>query len=415
MSLFQVLEKAYCLLERYFGIIKKSPNFAFQSLILFFMRVYFDNAATTPLAPEVIEEMLPYLHTHFGNPSSVHSHGRETRSAIEKARKKVAHLLNTSPSELFFTSGGTEADNFAITSSIETFGIQHAITSPIEHHAVLHTLEHLAQAGKVKLTLLEVDNKGNINYEQLEDLLRNNPKSLVSLMHANNEIGNLLDLERVGNLCREHKSLFHCDTVQTMGHYQHDLQKLPVDFIVGAGHKFHGPKGVGFLYMRAESKIHPMIYGGAQERNMRGGTENLYGIIGIAKALELAYHDMEAHQNHVIALKKYFIERLKDTIEGIEFNGESGDLEKSLYTVLSVSLPPTEIGDMLLFNLDIARVSASGGSACSSGSEIGSHVLRAIGANKERANVRFSFSRYNTIEEVDYTVQKLQEMFPVVV
>lgn len=377
------------------------------------MRVYFDNAATTPLAPEVIEEMLPYLHTHFGNPSSVHSHGRETRSAIEKARKKVATLLNTSPSEIFFTSGGTEADNFAITSSIETFGIQHAITSPIEHHAVLHTLEHLAQAGKVRLSLLDVDSKGNIDYAQLEDLLRKNPKSLVSLMHANNEIGNLLDMEKVGKLCKEHQSLFHCDTVQTMGHYRHDLQQLPVDFIVGAGHKFHGPKGVGFLYMKAENKIHPMIYGGAQERNMRGGTENLYGIIGIAKALELAYQDMEGHQKHVTKLKSYFIDRLHATIEGVEFNGESANLNKSLYTVLNVCLPASDVGDMLLFNLDIAKISASGGSACSSGSEIGSHVLRAIGAHKERANVRFSFSRYSTIEEVDYTVQKLQELYPV--
>jgi cysteine desulfurase len=359
--------------------------------------------------------MLPYLHTHFGNPSSVHSHGRETRSAIEKARKKVATLLNTSPSEIFFTSGGTEADNFAINSSIETFGIQHAITSPIEHHAVLHTLEHLAQAGKVRLSLLEVDSKGNIDYAQLEDLLRKNPKSLVSLMHANNEIGNLLDMEKVGNLCKEHQSLFHCDTVQTMGHYRHDLQQLPVDFIVGAGHKFHGPKGVGFLYMKAENKLHPMIYGGAQERNMRGGTENLYGIIGIAKALELAYQDMEGHQKHVAELKRYFIDRLRENIDGVEFNGESANLDKSLYTVLSVCLPASEVGDMLLFNLDIAKISASGGSACSSGSEIGSHVLRAIGASKERANVRFSFSRYSTKEEVDYTVQKLQELYPVMV
>jgi cysteine desulfurase len=375
------------------------------------MRVYFDNAATTPVAPEVIAEMLPYLQTHFGNPSSIHAHGRETRSAIEKARKKIAQLLNTSPSEIFFTSGGTEADNFAIHSSIETYGIKHAITSPIEHHAVLHTLEHLAQAGKVRLTLLDIDTKGNIDYAQLEDLLKNNPKSLVSLMQANNEIGNLLDMAWVGKLCKDTQSLFHCDTVQTMGHYAHDLQKLPVDFIVGAGHKFHGPKGVGFLYMNAHSKLQPMIYGGAQERNMRGGTENLYGIIGLAKALELAYHDMEQHQKHVIQLKKYFIERLQATIEGVTFNGESANLDKSLYTVLNVCLPASEVGDMLLFNLDIAKISASGGSACSSGSEIGSHVLRAIGASKERANVRFSFSRYNTLEEVDYAIEKLAEMY----
>jgi len=378
------------------------------------MRVYFDNAATTPVAPEVIAEMLPYLHTHFGNPSSIHMHGRETRTAIEKARKKVAQLLNTSPSEIFFTSGGTEADNFAIASAIETFGLQHAITSPLEHHAVLHTLQYLQQAGKVRLTLLDVDNNGNIDYAQLADLLHKNPKSLVSLMHANNEIGNLIDIEQVGTLCKKTDSLFHCDTVQTMGHYRHDLQKLAVDYIVGAGHKFHGPKGVGFLYINAHHKLQPMIHGGAQERNMRGGTENLYGIIGLAKALELAYQDMDAHQKQVTDLKAYFIHRLTETIQDVQFNGNSADIDHSLYTVLNVNLPASEVGDMLLFNLDIQQISASGGSACSSGSEIGSHVLRAIDVSKERNHVRFSFSRYNTKEEVDYTIEKLQEMYPVV-
>lgn len=375
------------------------------------MSVYFDNAATTPLAPEVLDAMLPFMKEHFGNPSSIHTHGRRTKSALEKARKKVAELLNTSPSEIFFTSGGTEADNFAITRSIDTFGLTHAITSPLEHHAVLHTLEHLEKIGKIKLSLLNVDGKGNLDYDQLEDLLKNNSRSLVSIMHGNNEIGNLSDMERIGEVCKEHNALYHADTVQTMGHYVHDLQKLKVDFLVGSAHKFHGPKGIGFLYVNADSKIKPMIHGGAQERNMRGGTENLYGIIGLATALELAYQEMAEHQATIEKLKARMIEQLKQKISGVDFNGESANLEKSLYTVLNVCLPPNDGADMLVFNLDINQISASAGSACSSGSDVGSHVLRALNRPKDRGAVRFSFSRYNTADEVDYVVEKLAEMY----
>lgn len=377
------------------------------------MSVYFDNAATTPLAPEVLDAMLPFMKEHFGNPSSIHSHGRKTKSALEKARKKVADLLNTSPSEIFFTSGGTEADNFAINRSIDTFGLKHVITSPLEHHAVLHTLEHLEEAGKIKLSLLDIDGKGNLDYNHLEKLLKDNSRSLISLMHGNNEIGNLADMERIGELSKEYNALYHADTVQTMGHYVHDLQKLNVDFLVGSAHKFHGPKGIGFLYVKADSKIQPMIYGGAQERNMRGGTENLYGIIGLAKALELAYEEMSEHQTVIEGVKAYMIEKIKQNIPGVDFNGESANLEKSLYTVLNVCLPPTDNADMLLFNLDINQISASGGSACSSGSDVGSHVLRALNRPKDRGAVRFSFSRYNTKEEVDYVVEKLAEMYAV--
>ena len=375
------------------------------------MSVYFDNAATTPLAPEVLDAMLPYMKEHFGNPSSIHTHGRKTKSALEKARKKVAELLNTSPSEIFFTSGGTEADNFAITRSIDTFGLTHAITSPLEHHAVLHTLEHLEKTGKIKLSLLNIDDKGNLDYDHLQELLKNNPRSLVSIMHGNNEIGNLSDMERIGEMCKEYDALYHSDTVQTMGHYVHDLQKLKVDFLVGSAHKFHGPKGIGFLYVNADSKIRPMIHGGAQERNMRGGTENLYGIIGLATALELAYQEMAEHRTGIEKLKSRMIEQLKQKIAGIDFNGESADLDKSLYTVLNVCLPPNEGADMLVFNLDISQISASAGSACSSGSDVGSHVLRALNRPKGRGAVRFSFSRYNTVEEVDYVVEKLAEMY----
>lgn len=375
------------------------------------MSVYLDNAATTPLAPEVLEAMLPFMKDHFGNPSSIHSHGRRTKSALEKARKKVAELLNTSPSEVFFTSGGTEADNFAINRSIDTFELKHAITSPLEHHAVLHTLEHLQSTGKIKLSLLNIDEKGNLDYNHLEELLKTNPRSLVSLMHGNNEIGNLSDMERIGEICQEHKALYHADTVQTMGHYVHDLQKLKVDFIIGSAHKFHGPKGIGFLYVNAASKIKPMIYGGAQERNMRGGTENLYGIIGLATALELAYKDMEEHKAAIEKIKHRMIEQLKQKVAGVDFNGESANLDKSLYTVLNVCLPATDNTDMLIFNLDIHQISASAGSACSSGSDVGSHVLRALKRPKDRGAVRFSFSRYNTNEEIDYVVEKLVEMY----
>lgn len=378
------------------------------------MKVYLDNAATTAMDDRVIEAMLPFMKTHYGNPSSVHSHGREVRSAIEKSRKKVAELLNASPSEIFFTSGGTEADNTAIVCGIETHGITHAITSPIEHHAVLHTLEVCASKGMVKLSILDVNDKGELNLNQLEELLKSNPKSMISLMQANNEIGNLNDLNRIGSLAKDYDAFFHSDTVQTMGHYIHDLKNLPVDAIVAGAHKFHGPKGSGFLYVRKDKKIHPFMYGGAQERNMRGGTENVIGIIGTSKALEIAYENMATHKLHIETIKNHFIQSLVNEIPGVQFNGLSADLDNSLYTVLSVSLPPSENNrGMLLFNLDLEGISASGGSACSSGAAVGSHVLRALNHTPDRDAVRFSFSRFNTQEEVDYTVGKLKEFYTV--
>ena len=376
------------------------------------MAIYLDNAATTRLDEEVIEAMLPLMREHFGNPSSIHSFGRITRSAIEKARRTVAGLLNVSPSEIFFTSGGTEANNMAIVRSIEDLGITHAITSPSEHHAVIHTLQHLADAGKVELSLLEVDEKGVVNLAQLEELLKTKPRSLVSLMHANNEIGTRMNLKEVAALVKSYNGIMHSDTVQTMGHYAFDLQDIPVDFINCAAHKFHGPKGVGFIFIRSGSAIHPFIYGGAQERNMRGGTENLYGIVGLAKAMEVAYRDLEAHQTHIQGLKNYMIQQLQENIPGVTFNGDVS--EYSLYTVLNVSFPPNGSGDMLLFNLDINGIAASGGSACSSGSDIGSHVLGALKVDPTRTNVRFSFCKYNTREEIDFTVNKLKEVLQLV-
>ncbi|MGJ1195495.1 cysteine desulfurase family protein [Sphingobacterium spiritivorum] len=373
------------------------------------MQIYFDNAATTPLDPEVIKVMVETMQENFGNPSSIHAHGRQVKTIVEKARKTVANLLHTSPSEIFFTSGGTEADNMAIVRSVIDLGITHAITSPLEHHAVLHTLEELQKEGKIKLSILNVDAKGNVDLEQLEQLLASNPRTFVSLMHANNELGNLTDIQKVAEICQQYNAVYHADTVQTMGHYIHDLSQLKIDFITGAAHKFHGPKGVGFLYINGKNKIKPMIYGGAQERNMRGGTENVYGIVGLAKALELCYNEMEIHQAHIQDLKSYMKEELIKAIPNVGFNGET-DPEKSLYTVLNVSFPCTNMADMLLFSLDIEGISCSGGSACSSGSDIGSHVLSAINASSTRPSVRFSFSKNNTKEEVDIVVSKLKEL-----
>jgi cysteine desulfurase len=373
------------------------------------MRVYLDNAATTPIDQEVLKEIYQVMESSFGNPSSIHSYGREARTVVEKARKTIAALLHASPSEIFFTSGGTEADNMAIRCAINDLGLTHAITSEIEHHAVLHTLKALEKAGTIKLSFVKVDERGNISLNHLEQLLQQNERSLVSLMHANNEIATLTDIEKVGVLCEQYKAVFHCDTVQTLGHFPHDVNQLKVHFLVGAAHKLHGPKGVGFLYINHKIKIKPLIHGGSQERNMRGGTENVYGIAGFAKALQLAYQEMEVHKNYILGLKTYMMQQLVQAIPNVQFNGET-DPEKSLYTVLNVSFPEMEMAEMLLFSLDIAGISASGGSACSSGTDIGSHVLTGIGASPVRPAIRFSFSKYNTIEEIDYTIAKLKEI-----
>lgn len=373
-------------------------------------RVYLDNAATTPLDKEVMKAMVEVMEQSYGNPSSIHAHGREVRTIVEKARKNVANLLHTAPANIFFTSGGTEADNTAIRSAIQDLGITHAITSKIEHHAVGHTLEMLEKTGKIKLSYVNIDSKGNIDFTHLEELLSKTDKSLVSLMHANNEIATITDIERVGELCEQYGAIFHCDTVQTMGHYAFDVSKLKVHFVVCSAHKLHGPKGVGFLYVNPSIKINPMIYGGSQERNMRGGTENVYGIAGLSKALSIAHEHMQDHQEHIQSLKTYMMEQLKAAIPNIHFNGETA-ADKSLYTVLSVCFPEMDMADMLLFNLDINGISASGGSACSSGTDIGSHVLTAIGADANRPSVRFSFSKLNTKEEIDYVVEKVKEVY----
>ncbi|SFQ39693.1 cysteine desulfurase family protein [Hymenobacter arizonensis] len=372
---------------------------------------YFDNAATTPLDPEVLEAMLPFLSQHYGNPSSLHGPGRQVRAAIENARKTVAHLVGAAPAEITFTSGGTEADNYAAFGSIRTLGLKHAITSPLEHHAVLHPLQAMAKAGEIQLHYIRHDAQGNLDLGHLEELLAAQSRTFVSLMHANNEIGNLNNVEAIGDICAQFDAVFHTDTVQTMGHYRHDVQKLKNHFLVGSAHKFHGPKGVGFLYTRSGLQVSPLIHGGSQERNVRSGTENVYGIVGLAKALEIAVRDLAAHQAHVQGLKDQFITKLRAEIEDVQFNGCSAVADKSLYTVLSVSLPPSPISEMLLFNLDISKVAASGGSACTSGAQAGSHVLEALGCDPDRATVRFSMSKMNTAAEVDYAVAQLAKLY----
>ena len=372
-------------------------------------RIYFDNAATTALDPEVLEAMLPYMTTHFGNPSSIYSYGRESRLGIETARKTVARLLNAHPGEIFFTSGGTESNNTAILSAIRDLGCTHIITSPIEHHAVLHTVEHYHHSNEVSSGFVGLLPDGHVDLVNLEEQLSaQEGRCLVSLMHANNEIGNLLDIDAVGEICKKYNAIFHSDCVQTVGHYRLDLRKTPVHFISGAGHKFHGPKGVGILYINDNIKVKPFVFGGSQERNMRAGTENLYGIIGFAKALEMAMANLDRDQEYIQSLKSYMIKELRARIPGVSFNGDYEG--RSLYTVLSVAFPKTEKSEMILFNLDMSQICVSGGSACSSGADVGSHVIRAINNDPNRVTVRFSFSKHNTQEEVDRVVEKLAEL-----
>ncbi len=373
--------------------------------------VYFDNAATTRTDEKVVQEMLPYFSEFYGNPSSTHGHGNRVKSAIEKARKFVASALNVAPSEIFFTSGGTEADNTALRCAVLTNDIRHVVSSRMEHHAVLHTLEEMQKDGKIELTLLNNDEKGRLDYDELDKILSEKPASLVSLMHGNNEIGNITDIALVGEICEKRKALFHTDTVQTLGHFPLDLSLIKAHFIAGSAHKFHGPKGTGILYVRGGTKIRPFMTGGAQERNMRGGTENTAGIIGLAKALEISLAELEQHKTHILHLKKRLIAELKKMFPEIAFNGLSEDLENSLYTVLNVSFPASSVGEMLLFNLDIHKICASAGSACSSGSQIGSHVLQAIKADAKRNAVRFSFGKYNTDADIDRLMSALSQIF----
>lgn len=371
--------------------------------------IYFDNAATTALAPEVAEAMLPYLNEHYGNPSSIYSLGRDTRAAIETARKLIAQILNAQTSEIIFTSCGTEANNMAIKGAVIYHQVKRIITSPIEHHCVLHIADYLEQYHQVKIEYVQLLPDGMIDLENLSSLLKNDDtKTLVSLMYANNEIGNLLDIKKVSRICKENNALFHSDTVQAFGHFPIDVQAVDVDYLSASAHKFHGPKGIGFLYQKKKNRVASLLHGGGQERGYRAGTENVYGIVGLAKATEIAYQNLEKDSQYIQSVKDYFKEQLTSNFQDIQFNGNA---KHSLFTVLNVSFPSNPLADMLLFNLDIEGVCASGGSACNSGASTGSHVIQAIQPNTNRHNIRFSFSKYNKKEEVDYVIQILKKYF----
>jgi cysteine desulfurase len=371
-------------------------------------RIYLDNAATTPLAPEVLEAMMPYFTTYFGNASSIYSYGREARMAVENARKKVASLLNAKPGEIFFTSGGTESSNLAITSSVRDLGCRHIITSAIEHHATLHTVQFLASLGLCTVSYVKLTHDGHIDLLDLESLLSaSSEKTLVTLMHANNEVGNISDIVTIGHLCEKYKALFHSDTVQTLAHFIIDLQAAPVHFLSGSAHKFHGPKGTGILFMRSGHTLKPLIHGGSQERNMRAGTENVAGIVGFAQAFSMSIDSHNEDSVYIRSLKQYMIEQLKTTVPDINFHGDIG--EKSLYTVLNVGFPVNDRTEMLSINLDTAGICVSGGSACSSGAQGGSHVIKGIYPHESRVPLRFSFSKHNTFAEIDQVISKISE------
>jgi cysteine desulfurase len=371
-------------------------------------RIYLDNAATTPLDPEVLQTMLPYMQGQFGNPSSIYSYGRETRLAIENARKTVAKILGCKPGAIFFTSGGTESNNTAIAAAIRDLGCKRIISSPIEHHAVLHTVEHYGKTGAVTTSFVVLNEDGEVDYSDLELQVKNSTeKCLVTLMHANNEIGVLLDIKRVGELCQKYGAVFHSDCVQTVGHYPINLSELQVHFISAAGHKFHGPKGTGILYVKEGLAIKPFIFGGGQERNMRAGTENVYGIVGFAKALEIATANHDRDKEYIGNLKQHMRAQLEKEIPGVMFHCPYSE---TLYTVLSACFPKTHKSEMLLMALDMNHICASGGSACSSGADQGSHVIKALHKDDDSVTVRFSFSKYNTMAEIDTVVEKLKEL-----
>lgn len=376
-------------------------------------KVYLDNAATTQMRDEVIDKMTLVMKDFYGNPSSSHSYGRSSKSLIENARKTVAGLLNVAASEIIFTSGGTEADNLALNSAVRDLGVKRIITSKIEHHAVLYTIDQLKSCYQLEVEYVHLDPCGAVDTKHLEELLGSSEhKTLVSLMHVNNEIGNMLDVKAVGNMCKEHNALFHCDMVQSVGHYEIDLTEIPVDFTAVSAHKFHGPKGVGFAFVRKNSGLKPLIFGGEQERGHRAGTESVHNIVGLEEALKLAHETMPEEKEYISSLKNYFAEQLELTIPDVKFNGDCRDSFKSTYTLLNVCLPVTqEKALMLLFQLDLKGIACSKGSACQSGSDKGSHVLNAFLSQDDlkKPSLRFSFSKYNTREELDYVVSVLKE------
>ncbi|MCK0157223.1 cysteine desulfurase [Cellulophaga sp. F20128] len=376
-------------------------------------KVYLDSAATTQVRDEVIAKMQEALANCYGNPSSTHSFGRTAKTAIEKTRKTIAKYLNAHPSEIIFTSGGTEADNMILRCAVRDLGIQTIITSKIEHHAVLHTAEELEKEYGIALHFVNLDSNGSPDLMHLETLLQqDDSKKLVSLMHINNEIGNKLDIDKVCALCAKNEALFHSDTVQSVGHYPWDVQKTPIDFLTAAAHKFHGPKGVGFAFIKKDKILKPLIFGGAQERGFRAGTEPYHNIVGLEEAFVLSYENLNAETAYVTGLKAYFIDKISKEIPGVTFNGLSGNLNESTYTLVNVCLPiEPKKAMMLLFHLDLKGIACSKGSACQSGSNQGSHVLTQVLSSEDldKPSLRFSFSKFNTEQEMDYTIAVLKE------
>jgi cysteine desulfurase len=371
--------------------------------------VYLDNAATTPIDPEVIRVMQESMLSNFGNPSSIHQFGRKAKNGVENARKNIAKVFNVSASEIIFTAGGTEADNLIMYNAVNNLEVKRIITSRVEHHAVLHTAEFLREEYKISIEFVNVDDQGDLDLQHLETLLASTKeKTLVSLMYINNEIGNILPWMEIGTLCKEYGALFHSDTVQAIGHYEIDLQQVPVDFITASAHKFHGPKGVGFAYFKKGFGIKPILHGGDQEKGARSSTENVHGILGMEKALGLASQTLESDKAHMNTLKSYFMDKLLQLDGRIQFNGQSSNLEMSSCTILNVRFPISN--DMMLFSLDLQGIAVSGGSACQSGSNAGSHVLHEIlnEEDEECTSIRFSFSRNTTQEELDYTLDKIK-------
>ena len=375
--------------------------------------IYLDNAATTQVRDEVIDMMAKVLKSNYGNASSTHGFGRSSKSIIENCRKRIASHFNALASEIVFTSGGTEADNLVLQSAVKDLKVTHIISSKIEHHAVLHTVEELEKNYKIKVSYVSILSDGTIDYKDLEILLESREKTLVSLMHVNNEIGTILDLQRVAELCKSKGALFHSDSVQSVGHYRLDVQTTPIDFLAASAHKFHGPKGIGFVFIRKNSGLKPLIHGGMQERGVRAGTESIHDIVGLDEALELSYQNLEAEMAHIKSLKTYFVNQLKTQVEGVKFNGCCSDSEQSTYTLVNVCLPVSEANaPMFLFQLDLKGIACSKGSACQSGSDKGSHVLTQILSEEDlkRPSIRFSFSIYNTKEEIDSVVETLQTL-----
>jgi cysteine desulfurase len=371
--------------------------------------IYLDNAATTRIDEDVLALMYKSLQEDYGNPSSTHQFGRKAKSAVETARKNIAKHFNVSANEIVFTAGGTEADNLILNNAVLNLGVKRIITSKIEHHAVLHTCKHLENTHNITLEFVDVDQFGSIDLNHLEELLSNSTeKTLISLMYINNEIGNILQIDKVCELCKSYNALFHSDTVQAIGHYKIDLQKTPVDFIVASAHKFHGPKGVGFAYFKKGFGILPMFFGGDQEMGARSSTENVHSILGMDKALTIANYNLEKDKAYIEELKLYFISELQKTSEDFQFNGFSSNIKNSSYTILNVRCPNEN--SMLMFSLDLAGIAISGGSACQSGSNQGSHVLSEILNHQEfnKTSLRFSFSKYNTKNEIDKTIEKIK-------